>query len=217
MAIKGVIFDLDGVIVTTDQLHYQAWAKMADKEKIYFNKEINNRLRGVSRLESLEIILEQAQRIYSEAEKQELMDYKNNRYVQLIQNLTPEDILPDVLEVLNTLKTWNYRIAIGSSSKNAKIILQQIGLLNTFDAIVDGTEITRSKPHPDVFLIAAQKLELKPTFCAVIEDAAAGIEAAKRAGMKAIAIGDAAKSNLADIRLNTIKDLLKLDELNNCD
>ncbi|MFW6036008.1 MAG: beta-phosphoglucomutase [Halothermotrichaceae bacterium] len=209
MTVKGIIFDLDGVIVSTDDLHYQAWKKMADQDGIYFDKKINNRLRGVSRRQSLEIILEQSDKKYSKLKKKELTDYKNNYYRELLQDLTPVDILPGVKNVMKRLKKQNYKLAVGSSSKNTKSILKQIGLSNFFDAVADGTDIENSKPAPDVFLIAAKRLKLQPEECAVVEDAVAGIIAANNANMKAIAIGDAVKSDRADVKLSNIKELEK--------
>lgn len=206
--ICAVIFDLDGVIVSTDNYHYQAWKKIADQENIYFDEAINNRLRGVSRSDSLEIILEKANRKYSEKEKTLLAEAKNTYYVQLLESLSDEAILPNVKEVLTKLKADNIKIAIGSSSKNAKLILKQIGLINLFDTISDGNDIKRSKPHPDVFLVAAKRLEIEPAKCAVIEDAVAGIEAAKNAGMFAIGIGDAKSSHLCDASVNNIGEII---------
>lgn len=206
--IEAVIFDLDGVIVTTDNFHYLAWKKIADKENIYFDELINNRLRGVSRRESLEIILERAHKEYSEEEKLALMEEKNNYYLNFLTTLNKDDILPNVLEVINSLKAKNIKIAIGSSSRNAKFILNQIGLLNTFDAISDGNDITKSKPDPEVFLVAAKKLNVSPANCIVIEDAISGIEAAKNAGMLAVGIGDATNSDLCDVKINNIIEIL---------
>ncbi len=208
--IKAIIFDLDGVIVSTDELHYEAWKKMADKQGIEFNKEINHRLRGVSRAASLDIILEKSEKTYSDEEKQALMDYKNEYYKTLLSKLTEEDILPGINKVLETLKEKNIQIAIGSSSRNAQIILEHIGLLKTFEAISDGTDVIRSKPDPEVFLVAAKKLQIDPKYCAVVEDAHAGITAAKRAGMVAIAVGDAMSSEEADYKFTNILDLLKI-------
>lgn len=204
--IKGVIFDLDGVIVSTDELHYKAWKRMTDREGIYFDEEINHRLRGVSRMHSLEIILEKANRLYSEPEKIELAKYKNDYYVTLLDTLTEGDILPSIKETLAKLKSKNIKIAIGSSSKNAKKILKHIGLYEMFDAISDGNNITYSKPNPEVFLKASDMLELLPNQCAVVEDALSGIEAAKAAGMTAYATGDAKTSEIKDF---DFEDLLK--------
>lgn len=210
MKTEAVIFDLDGVIVSTDGYHYKAWKSIADLEGIYFDEVINNRLRGVSRMESLDIILEQAANNYSTHEKQALADQKNAIYVGLLKDLTPADILADVEHVLSELKNKGIKIAIGSSSKNARFILRQIGLTDLFDAIADGNDISRSKPFPDVFLKAAEKLAVEPAHCIVVEDAIAGIEAAKRAGMAAAAVGDAKQSPQADYRLESLKDLLLL-------
>lgn len=207
--IKGIIFDLDGVIVSTDKLHFQAWKYMADKENIYFDEEINNSLRGISRKESLEIILKKSNKKYSEEEKLKLMDIKNSYYVNLLDFLSPSDKLKDVDLLLSELKSKNIKIAIGSSSKNTKKILKQIGLIDSFDAIADGNEIKNSKPDPEVLLLASKKLNLKPSECAVIEDAVAGIEAAKRGGMIAFAIKDAKKSNLAEYKLDKLIDVIK--------
>jgi len=208
--IKAVIFDLDGVIVSTDELHYLAWKYIADQEHIEFSKTINHRLRGVSRMASLDIILEKANRAYSNEEKEELAEKKNNYYIELLNSLTPKDILPNVLEVVGKLKDKGIKIAIGSSSKNAKAILKQIKLADIFDEIADGNDIINSKPSPDVFLIAAKKLGLNPKYCAVVEDAIVGIEAAKAAQMIAIAVFDAKKSELADYRFDDIRDILRL-------
>jgi beta-phosphoglucomutase len=210
MTIKAVIFDLDGVIVSTDHYHYRAWKALADQEGIYFDEIINNRLRGVSRMESLEIILERANKSYSEAEKLELATHKNNIYVALLDQLSKEDILPNATALLHELKQGGYKIAIGSSSKNAQKILKQVGLFDTFDAIADGTDVTRSKPHPDVFLVAAEKLGIEPNVCAVVEDAEAGIIAAKNANMFAIAVGAATDSRLTDAKAN---DLIEIKQL----
>lgn len=206
--IKAVIFDLDGVIVSTDDCHYRAWKKMADEEGIYFDREINNRLRGVSRMTSLEIVLEKANREYSEKEKQEMAERKNNYYKELICELTPNDILTGVTEKLDELKENGIKIAIGSSSKNTPIILKQIGLDKYFDAVSDGNNITHSKPDPEVFLKAAEMLNIAPENCMIVEDADAGIEAGKRAGMKTLAVQGA---NGADFKA---KNLTECDWVN---
>ena len=204
--IRGVIFDLDGVIVTTDDCHYRAWKRMADEEGINFDRSINERLRGVSRMDSLSIILERAGKPYTEAQKEEMAARKNRYYVDLISALTPEDILPGALEVINALKAKGIRVAIGSSSRNTPIILRQIGLSNAFDAVSDGNQITHSKPHPEVFLLAAKLLQLPPAECLGVEDADAGIEAALAGGMKALGVGSAAKNPRATYRAETLAD-----------
>lgn len=212
MTIKGVIFDLDGVIVSTDELHYNAWKYMADIEGIYFDKTINHRLRGVSRMASLEIILERSKKVYTKSEKIRLATIKNDYYVESLKTITPNDLLPGVLELLTILKDKNIKTAIGSSSKNAKLILKQIGLEQSFGAVADGNDISKSKPDPEVFLIAAEKLHLKPNECMVIEDAVAGIIAANRANMTSVAINDATKSNDANFKINNLLDIAKLIE-----
>ncbi len=208
--IKAVIFDLDGVIVTTDHLHYLAWKKMADKEGIYFDEKINNRLRGVSRMASLEIILEKAHKSYTNEEKSALATFKNDVYVSLLEDLDEQDILPDVIEVIGKLKERDIKVAIGSSSKNTPIILKRIGLDHAFDGISDGNNITHSKPNPEVFLKAAQYIGVAPENCMVIEDAEAGIEAAKAAHMYGFAVGDAKKSAIADYKSDHLLDILKV-------
>lgn len=207
--IKGLIFDLDGVIVFTDQFHYQAWKKMADKMGIYFDEEINNRLRGVSRMESLSIILKKYDgEELSLEEKEKLAEQKNTYYRNLLKTMTPENVSDEVRETLEELRKRGYKIAIGSSSQNAKMILNQVGLTDAFDEISDGTNIVRSKPDPEVFLKAADFLGLEPEECAVVEDAYAGIDAAKAGKMTAIAIGDATNYNKSDIRLQKFAQLL---------
>ena len=206
MNIEAVIFDLDGVIVTTDDYHYEAWKKIADQENIYFDREINERLRGVSRMESLEIILEKSSKIYNEEEKIELATRKNDYYKNLLENLTKEDILPGILETLNFLENKKIKTAIGSSSKNTIFILNKIGLTNRFDAIVDGTMIKNSKPDPEVFLQAAEKVGIKVEKCLVVEDADAGVEAGKRAGMRVLGVGSAKNNENADYKSENMEE-----------
>ena len=195
--IKAVIFDLDGVIVSTDDCHYEAWKKMADEEGIYFDKTINNRLRGVSRMESLEIVLERAEKEYSEEEKLQLAERKNGYYKEFITKLTPSDILPGAMDTLNELKANGIKVAIGSSSKNTPVILKQIGLDGFFDAVSDGNNIKNSKPDPEVFFKAADMLGVPYGECIIVEDADAGIEAGKRAGMKTISVHGAKGGDIA--------------------
>lgn len=208
---RALIFDLDGVIVHTDKYHYQAWKQMADKRSIYFDQEINNRLRGVSRLESLEIILERYEgEPLSQQQKEAMAEEKNEIYRDLLKTMTPDEVDPSVRETLAELRRRGCRLALGSSSKNARFILAQTGLTDAFDAISDGTNIMNSKPDPEVFLKAAQFLGVAPGECAVVEDACAGIEAAKAGGMLAIAIGDAVCDERADYRLESFEQLLEL-------
>lgn len=208
MSTKAVIFDLDGVIVSTDDYHYRAWKSMADEEGIYFDREINERLRGVSRMESLEIILEKAEKTYPDEEKNQMAERKNSLYRELLNELTPKDILPGVMKVLEELKENNIKIAIGSSSKNTPMILAKIGLDNYFNAVADGNEIKNSKPDPEVFLLAAKKLEVAPENCLVVEDADAGVAAALAGNMKVLAVGYASSNSKADYKF---KDLSLVD------
>ncbi len=205
MSIKAVIFDLDGVIVSTDDYHYRAWKKIADEEGIYFDREINERLRGVSRMESLEIILEKANRVYSQEEKNSFAERKNSLYRNLLEELTPSDILPGVMNVLETLKKNDIKVAIGSSSKNTEFILSKIGLHEYFDAISDGTQIKNSKPDPEVFLLAAKKLDIEPENCLVVEDADAGVEAGLAGNMKVLAVGYASSNAKANLGMKNLE------------
>ena len=207
--IKGVIFDLDGVIVHTDKYHYLAWKTLADELGIYFDEVINNRLRGVSRMDSLDIVLERASKTYSDEEKKALAEKKNNLYVELLSNMSESDVSEDVMNTLLALKERGYKIAIGSSSRNAKRILEHVGLINMFDAIADGNDIKRSKPDPDVFLVAAKKLSLTNEEVVVVEDAVAGVKAGKAANMLTFAVGDASQNKAADYNLTLLGDILE--------
>lgn len=208
---KAFIFDLDGVLVFTDKFHYLAWKKMADNMGIYFDETINNRLRGVSRAESLEIILERYEGEPLTAEREaELMEEKNNTYREFLATMTPEDVAESVRKTLKTLHEKGYLLAIGSSSKNTKFILDKVGLLDAFDAISDGNNITHSKPDPEVFVKAGEFLGVDAKDCVVVEDAYAGIDAAKAAGMTAVGIGDAAGYEKADYRIQNFEELLTI-------
>lgn len=209
--IKGLIFDLDGVLVFTDKFHYQAWKTMADELGVYFDETINHRLRGVSRMDSLEIILERYEGPdLSLREKEKLAEKKNEIYRTLLESMTPDDVTKEVRDTLTKLREKGYKLAIGSSSKNAKFILETVELKDAFDAISDGNNITKSKPDPEVFLKAAEYLGLPPKACMVVEDAEAGIEAAKKGGMYAAGIGEAAKSINADESLKTFSELVDI-------
>ncbi len=211
MKYQGFIFDLDGVIVFTDKFHYQAWKKMADGMGIYFDEVINNRLRGVSRAESLEIILERYEGEPLSAEKKaELMESKNTMYRELLATMTPADVADDVRSALKKMREAGLKLAIGSSSKNAKFILERVDLMDAFDAISDGTNITHSKPHPEVFQKAGEFLGLDSSQCVVVEDAYAGIDAAKAAHMTAVGIGDASGYDKADYKIQNFVELLKI-------
>ncbi len=207
---KGVIFDLDGVICFTDKYHYIAWKKLADREGIYFDETINNRLRGVSRMDSLEIILERAEKSYSPEEKEAMAAEKNAVYVELLKEMSPADLSDEVRDTLTELRNRGYKLAIGSSSKNTKMILGQIGLGDFFDAISDGTNITKSKPDPEVFLKAADFIGLEPADCLVVEDAMAGIEAAYQGGFASAGLGEAHGHEHVTYKMASFKDLLDI-------
>ena len=210
MNYKGIIFDLDGVICHTDKYHYQAWKKLADRLGIYFDETINNRLRGVSRMESLNIILERADKTYTEQEKEAFATEKNEVYKELLKQMTPEELSLEVKDTLEELRNRGILLSIGSSSKNAGFILNRLGLGDFFDAVSDGNNISHSKPDPEVFLKAAEFLKLPVSECLVVEDAEAGLLAAKNGGMDSAAIGDAVKSDLPQYKLETFSDLLKI-------
>lgn len=187
---KGVIFDLDGVLVSTDELHYQAWKRLADELGIVnFTKEDNEKQRGVSRMESLEIVLSKGDAVYSEKAKEQLAEKKNNYYKELLQELTDSAVLSGVKETLEFLKGKGILIGVGSVSKNTLVILERTGLAEWINQVSCGLDITKSKPDPEVFLVAAQKLGLPCGECLVVEDSAAGIAAAKAAGMKSLGVG----------------------------
>lgn len=213
--VRAVLFDLDGVIVSTDECHFKAWKRLADEEGIYFDRRINERLRGVSRLESLEIILERAEKEYTQEQKLALANRKNAFYKEMIKELTPDDILPGVKKLLGDIKDEEIRIAIGSSSRNAPLILERIELDGFFDVTVDGNDISKSKPDPEVFLKCAERLDLSPEQCVVVEDADAGVESALAAGMRVIGIGGAfgngrATMNAKDLTTVSVRDILDI-------
>ena len=210
MKFKGIIFDLDGVICFTDELHYLAWKKLSDRLGIYFDKEINNRLRGVSRMQSLEIILERSKTSYTQEEKELFAVEKNAYYVESLKLMSEKDVEEDVVATLKQLKSNGVKIAIGSSSKNAKTILKRIGLIDMFDAISDGNNITRSKPDPEVFIKAAEYLGISAKDCLVVEDAEAGIDAGIAGGFKTAGLGGASKYDKTLYPLREFKDLLSL-------
>lgn len=208
MKYKAVIFDLDGVICFTDKYHYLAWKKMADGMGIYFDETINNRLRGVSRMESLEIILERCDKELTQEEKQALAEEKNKTYVELLGQMTEKDLSSEVKETLDSLRKSGLKLAIGSSSKNAKFILERLGLKDYFDAVSDGTNISKSKPDPEVFIKAAEFLHMAPADCLVVEDAKAGVEAARAGGFDSAGLGEAAESEAVTHAMNSFRDLI---------
>lgn len=207
---KAILFDLDGVIVSTDEQHYVAWKALADRLGIPFSREINNRFRGVSRMACMDILEQIGGKHYTREEKEAYAAWKNDFYRNLLGQMSPKDLKPEVNSTLDRLRARGMRMAIGSSSKNAKFILERIGLADFFDAVSDGTNILRSKPAPEVFLNAAEYLGLEPAQCLVVEDAVSGVDAAHAAGMKAAAVGDAAAKCYGDYNLAHFSELLTI-------
>lgn len=211
MNYKAVIFDLDGVICSTDEYHYQAWKKMADSMGIYFDRTINNRLRGVSRMESLEIILERYEgEPLSEEKKVELATLKNDIYRERLKEMSTSDLSEEVKSTLDALRAKGLKLAIGSSSKNTPFILGQLGLGNYFDAISDGNNIVNSKPDPEVFLKAAGFLSLTPADCLVVEDAVSGAQAGHAGGFKVACVGDASEAKAGHFNMGSFCELMDL-------
>jgi len=208
---KGVIFDLDGVICHTDKFHYQAWKAVADRIGVHFDETANNRLRGVSRMESLDIILEDCDGLlFSDSEKERLAQEKNEIYRSLLMQMDCSHVDEIVLIVLHQIREHGIKLAIGSSSKNAKLILNRIGLHSLFDAISDGNSIERSKPDPQVFDLAAEYIGLPASQCLIVEDARAGIEAAVAGGFDSVGIGDAAHDTRATYCISEFEELLNI-------
>ena len=211
MKYKAVIFDLDGVICSTDEYHYKAWKKLADKMNISFDRKVNERLRGVSRMESLEIILKNYHgNMLSREEKDKLTEEKNQIYRESLSNMSEKDLSSEVKETLELLHNMGLKLAIGSSSKNTKYILKQIGLESFFDAISDGTNIKKSKPDPEVFLKAAEFIHENPENCLVVEDAEAGIDGAIAGHFDSAGIGTAVAHGKATYRLNSFQEIIKI-------
>ena len=205
--IKAFIFDLDGVLVDTAKYHYLAWKRLAEELDIEFSLEDNERLKGVSRMQSLEIILELGNITLENDTKIQLAQKKNIWYVDYISKLTPEDILPGVIVLLESTKANNIKIALGSASKNSMLILHKLNLTDYFDAIIDGTKVSKAKPDPEVFLRGAQALKVLPSECIVFEDAEAGVAAAINAGMHCIGIGSKYILKNADLVLSGFDDM----------
>lgn len=212
---KAIIFDLDGVICFTDHYHFLAWKKLADKFNIPFNEEDNNLLRGVSRAESLEIILRKYNGTpFTAEQKAQMLEEKNDTYKEYLKEMSPEDLSNEVIFTLLKLVSKGYKIAIGSSSKNTKFILSKLGIIKLFDEISDGTNITKSKPDPEVFLKAAEYLGLDPKDCLVIEDAKAGIDAAKAGGFDSCGLLDAKDYVNTTYGIESFKEILTVLENN---
>ena len=208
------IFDLDGVIVDTATYHYKAWKRLANSLGFDFTHEQNEQLKGISRMDSLDLVLGWGNTQKSDSEKLQLAQQKNAWYLEFIGQMKADEILPGVRQFIEELKAAGIRIALGSASKNSAEILERTGISDFFEVIVDGNSVTRSKPDPEVFSRGAELLGLAPESCVVIEDAAAGIEAAHRAGMKVIGIGDAQVLKNADLVLPDTQKL-SIQELKN--
>jgi beta-phosphoglucomutase len=212
--IEGIIFDLDGVLTDTSRFHYIAWKRIADELGIYFDEKINERLKGVDRLTSFEIILERSIRPFTSEEKEKFADQKNNHYLELIKNISPLDLYPGVTELLEQIKAKGIKLALGSASKNALAIIKKLEIEIYFDAVVDANKIIKGKPDPEIFITAADLLGLRSGRCAVLEDSAAGVLAARSAGMLAVGIGDKSILNNADLIYPNIKDVVLEDIIN---
>lgn len=210
MKYKGIIFDLDGVLVHTDKYHYLAWKQIADRLGIYFDEKINNRLRGVSRMASLEIILEGSTKRFSAEQKEDLAEEKNSVYIQYLEDLTQKDLGEGVLQTLKELKAMGLKLAVGSSSRNAVLILKKTGIYGFFDVVSDGNNIVKPKPDPEVFIKAADMLGLLCGQCLVVEDAVSGVLAATAANMDCAAIGDAAKHKIATYNIENFYQLVEI-------
>ena len=194
--IKAFIFDLDGVLTDTAEYHYLAWKRLAEEEGIVFTRSDNEKLRGVSRRASLKLILKG--REITEEKMQEMMDRKNGYYRDYIKTVSEKDLLPGALELLDRLKDKNYRLALASASKNAPEVVERLGIAHNFEVIADGNSVEKTKPAPDLFLYVSEKMNLPPAECLVVEDAEAGVEAAKAAGMTTIGIGPQERVGAAD-------------------
>ena len=216
--IKGFIFDLDGVLTDTAEYHFRGWKRLADELGIPFTREDNEALRGIPRRESLLLILKE--REFSEEQILEMMERKNRYYLEFIHDITPRDVLPGARELLEEIRVAGMKSALGSASKNAAEVIQRLGIADLLDAVADGHSVERQKPAPDLFLHAASLLELSPSECVVVEDAAAGIEAARAGGFLSIGVGprerlreaDLVLPNLDGIHLQDLLDRLKMSQ-----
>ena len=210
--IKGFIFDLDGVITETAEYHYRSWKRMTEEENIYFDREVNEKLRGLSRENSLDVILDGEK--VSQQRREHMLQRKNQYYHELINKMTRDFMIPGVKKLLFTLKEKGYKLAVASASKNAIPILKKLGIIDLFLTISDGNSVTNIKPAPDIFLHTAEKLNLEPSSCVVIEDSEAGIEAALAAGMLTVGIGPKERVGRADLVYERVADI-KLENILN--
>ncbi|MDC6367077.1 MULTISPECIES: beta-phosphoglucomutase [Flavobacteriaceae] len=204
--IKGFIFDLDGVITDTAELHYEAWKNLADEMGWDFDRNLNEELRGISRMDSIKVIMEHNKVTLDQEKIIELATKKNDLYVASLDNMTPEDYLPGAMELLTHLRTEGFRVALGSASKNAPKVLEQLNANRFFDVIGDGNSVKKSKPEPDIFLYGANKMKLQPEECIVFEDAEKGIDAAKAGGFYSVGIGPKERVGHADLRFDSMEE-----------
>ncbi|GAB2691735.1 beta-phosphoglucomutase [Mucilaginibacter koreensis] len=213
--IQACIFDLDGVIVNTAVYHYQAWKRLANELGFDFTEHDNEKLKGVSRVRSLELILEWGGVVKTEAEREELATRKNNWYVEMISHMKPNEVLPGAKEFLEACRAAGLKTALGSASKNSMMILENVQLVSYFDAIIDGNKVSAAKPDPEVFLKGAEAVGVAPEKCVVFEDAIAGVQAAKNGGMKAVGVGDPAVLTEADLVIGGLNEMTieRLDSL----
>lgn len=212
MPIRAFLFDLDGVIVDTAIYHYQAWKRLANELGFDISEEFNEQLKGVSRMDSLDLILAHGGLTLSDEKKNELAAQKNQWYLELVSRMTSDDILPGVATFFSQVRKAGLQTALGSVSKNAPLILERIGMTNAFDAIIDGTKISKGKPDPEVFTKGADELGVSPAECVVFEDAVAGVEAGKRGGMFVVGIGTPDVLTQADLVAPSL-DVLTVDEV----
>lgn len=211
MAIHGFIFDLDGVLTDTAEYHYRGWKRLADEEGILFTREDNEQLRGIPRRESLMLILKGG--TFPEEKLLEMMERKNNYYLEFIREVSPKDLLPGARELLEEIRRAGLKSALGSASKNALDVINRLGITNLLDAICDGNSVQRQKPAPDLFLHAAKQLGLPPEECVVVEDASAGIDAGKAAGMLTVGLGPSERVGQADMILPNLSGVKLADIL----
>jgi beta-phosphoglucomutase len=203
--IRGFIFDLDGVLTDTAEYHYRGWKRLADEEGIPFTRDDNEHLRGIPRRESLMLILKG--RAYPEEKIQQMMERKNNYYLEFIREISPRDLLPGARELLEEIHAAGMKSALGSASKNAPDVIQRLGIAALLDAISDGSSVERQKPAPDLFLHAAKQLGLSPAECVVVEDAAAGVQAALAGGFRTLGLGPRERVGQAELVLASLKDV----------
>jgi beta-phosphoglucomutase len=212
--IKACIFDLDGVIVDTAVYHYKAWKRLANQLGFDLTEADNEKLKGVSRTRSLELILQWGGITKTAAEQKVLADEKNSWYVEMINKMTPAEILPGAKEFVVACRAAGLKTALGSASKNSGTILEKVGIADLFDSVIDGNKVSKPKPDPEVFLEAAGELQIDPADCVVFEDAIAGVEAAKNGGMKAVGIGSPAVLTEADLVVSGLNEM-SLEKLYN--